>query len=76
MRVVVKVNNLGSINATGGLIGTYYNNFIDYDISNNKNYKYYLKYKLENNLSGFEQGLINLKTNSNEGSGIFILKEI
>ena len=74
--LLTKDNNLGSINATGGLIGTYYNNFIDYDISNNKNYKYYLKYKLENNLSGFEQGLINLKTNSNEGSGIFILKEI
>ena len=77
--LLTKDENLGSINATCGLIGTYYNNYIDFDISKNQNYKYYLKYKLENNESGkggIFQGLIDLKTNLDTGSSIFMLKEL
>ena len=71
--------NLGTINATGGFTNSYNINYIDNVISNN-NYKYYIKYKLENNDSQIPQGIININTQHIDaninGSSSIILYEL
>ena len=68
-------NHLGSIIATGGLTIPYNFNYLDSPNTNNL-VKYYLKYKLENNNSAEEMGIINIQTNSNYGSSNIILREL
>lgn len=70
-------NNIGSVIATGGLSIPY--NFIYLDEPNNNNnniIKYYLKYKLENNNSKENMGIINIQTNNINGSSNIILREL
>jgi hypothetical protein len=58
--VLVSQNiNIGNINATGGLNINYRLTLADEDV-NAGTVKYYLKYKLESNLSAQPQGIINL----------------
>ena len=68
-------NNLGSINATGGLTIPYHLNYVDTTPANGIN-RYYLKYQLENNNSNQSMGLINISTQSFTGSSGIILREV
>jgi hypothetical protein len=55
--------SLGTINATGGFKNTYTLSFMD--IPNNLlSNKYYIKYKLENNVSLVPQGIVDINTSS------------
>ena len=68
-------NDLGSINATGGLTIPYHLNYLDTTPANGIN-RYYLKYQLENNNSNQSMGLINISTQSFIGSSGIILREL
>lgn len=71
--------NVGCINATGGFTNSYSINMIDVPGSIDPQ-KYYIKYQLENNNSGIEQGIVNINTeliNSNvNGSSCLTLYEL
>ena len=73
--MLTQSNNLGSLIATGGLTIPYNLSYLD-SPNNNNLAKYYLKYKLENNNSLQEMGLINIQTSQNNGSSNFLLREI
>lgn len=63
-------NNLGSINATGGLTIPYHLSYLDKSPSSSSINRYYLKYQLENNNSNQLMGL------STTGSSSIILREV
>ena len=73
--------NLGSINGTGGLTQTYTLNIIDRLYNQNlDSHKYYIKYKLEDNIYGNREpmGIVNINTLDTgvNGSSVIILSEI
>jgi len=73
--MIVQTINLGSVNATGGITIPYSLTYLDENLSEGLK-KYYIKYKLENNASSVEQGIINVKTAELAGSSNIILREI
>jgi hypothetical protein len=73
--MIYRSNELGSINATGGLNIPYSFNYLDKNLANGPK-KYYLKYKLENNLHRQEQGIINLNSPYSSGSGNILLTNV
>jgi hypothetical protein len=73
--MIYRSNELGSINATGGLNIPYSFNYLDKNLANGPK-KYYLKYKLENNLHSQEQGIINLNSLYSSGSGNILLTNV
>jgi len=73
--MISRSNELGTINATGGLIIPYSFNYLDKNLANGPK-KYYLKYKLENNLHSQEQGIINLNSLYSSGSGNILLTNV
>jgi len=73
--MISRSNELGTINATGGLIIPYSFNYLDKNLANGPK-KYYLKYKLENNLHSQEQGIINLNSLYSYGSGNILLTNV
>jgi hypothetical protein len=66
--------SLGASFTTEGLIIPYNVTYLDHDVSSGPK-KYYLKYKLENNLYQQKQGILNVKTSQN-GSPNILLREI
>jgi hypothetical protein len=66
--------SLGSSFTTEGLIIPYNVTYLDENVSRGPK-KYYLKYKLENNLYQQKQGILNVKTSQN-GSPNILLREI
>ncbi len=66
--------SLGSSFTTEGLIIPYNVTYLDENVSSGPK-KYYLKYKLENNLYQQKQGILNIKTSEN-GSPNILLREI
>ena len=75
LSMLTQNNNIGSVIATGGLTIPYNLTYLDENLSNTQK-KYYLKYKLENNNSQKNMGLINLQTSQNNGFSNFLLREI
>lgn len=75
LSMLTQSNNLGSVIATGGLSVPFNLSYLDI-LNNNNLTKYYLKYKLENNNSLEEMGLINIQTSQNNGFSNIILREI
>ena len=73
--MISRSSELGTLNATGGLTIPYNFNYLDKDLANGRK-KYYLKYKLENNLYGQEQGIINLSSPNGVGSGNILLANV
>jgi hypothetical protein len=73
--MIAQSNELGTINATGGLTIPYNFNYLDKNLVNGPK-KYYLKYKLENNLYNQEQGIINLNSPYSPGSGNILLANV
>ena len=73
--MIYRSNELGSINATGGLNIPYSFNYLDKNLANGPK-KYYLKYKLENNLHSQAQGIINLNSLYSSGSGNILLTNV
>jgi len=73
--MIYRSNELGTINATGGLNIPYSFNYLDKNLANGPK-KYYLKYKLENNLHSQEQGIINLNSLYSSGSGNILLTNV
>ena len=66
--------SLGTAFTTEGLIIPYNVTYLDENVTNGPK-KYYLKYKLENNLYQQKQGILNIKTSQN-GSPNILLREI
>ena len=75
LSMINRSSELGTLNATGGLTIPYNFNYLDKDLANGPK-KYYLKYKLENNLYGQEQGIINLSSPYGAGSGNILLANV
>ena len=75
LSMITRSSELGTLNATGGLTIPYNFNYLDKDLANGPK-KYYLKYKLENNLYGQEQGIINLSSPNGIGSGNILLANV
>ena len=67
--------SLGTLNGAAGLNLSYNMTYLDENINSGPN-KYYLKYKLDNNNSAKEQGIINIRTNYNNSSSRILLREI
>ena len=64
----------GSRNATSGLTMSYSFTYLDENYNNSPK-KYYIKYKLDNNNSNQEQGIVNIRTSIINGSSNILLKE-
>ena len=75
LSMINQSSELGTLNATGGLTIPYNFNYLDKDLANGPK-KYYLKYKLENNLYNQEQGIINLSSPYGAGSGNILLANV
>jgi hypothetical protein len=70
--MLMQSTNLGSVNAAGGIVIPYSLTYLDNSLNAGPK-KYYIKYKLENNVSFIRQGIINLQTGSDSN---IILTEI
>ena len=70
--MILQSKELGHMNATGGLTIPYSITYLDENLNGGQK-KYYLKYKLENNNSAEEQGIINVNTSQFLGSSNIIL---
>jgi len=70
--MLMQSTNLGSVNAAGGIVIPYSLTYLDNSLNAGPK-KYYIKYKLENNVSLIRQGIINLQTGSDSN---IILTEI
>ena len=70
--MIVQSTELGSVNAAGGIVIPYSLTYLDNSLNAGPK-KYYIKYKLENNISLVRQGIINLQPGT--GSNI-VLTEI
>ena len=73
--MVSRTSNIGITNATGGYITNYRLSFLDENVPNGTN-KYYLKYKLENNVSAQQQGILNVNITLLYGSSNIVLRKI
>ena len=73
--MISRTSNIGITNATGGFISNYRLSLLDENASNGTN-KYYLKYKLENNASAQQQGIINVNITLLYGSSNIVLRKI
>ena len=72
--MIFENNNIGSINATGGFAFPYSITYLDENHDNNSK-KYYLKYKLQREAYNRQDGIINVRTSTINGSSNFILQE-
>jgi hypothetical protein len=74
--MIFENNNIGSINATGGFTFPYSITYLD-ENHNNDQKKYYLKYKLQKGGGNRNDGIVNVRTSTINGSGSsnFILQE-
>jgi hypothetical protein len=61
--MLMQSTNLGSVNAAGGIVIPYSLTYLDNSLNAGPK-KYYIKYKLENNISLVRQGIINLQPGS------------
>ena len=75
LSMILQSKELGHMNATGGLTIPYSITYLDENLNGGQK-KYYLKYKLENNNSAEEQGIINVNTSQFLGSSNIILREV
>ena len=75
LSMLVQSKDLGTVIAGGGIPIPYSITYLDENLTAGAK-KYYIKYKLENNVSGIEQGIINVKTSETLGSGSIILREV
>ena len=75
LSMISQMTYIGTVNATKGLTIPYSFEYLDVNLSNGIK-KYYLKYKLENNLSNQEQGIINLNNGDSIGSSYILLGNI
>jgi hypothetical protein len=73
--ILIQDCSIGIINSTNGLTTPYNLTYLDENI-NSGTVKYYLKYKLEKNITGEQMGIINIKTSSTNGSSSIILRQI
>lgn len=73
--MIIQDCSIGILNGTNGLSIPYNLTYLDENISTGL-IKYYLKYKLENNISGQHMGLINVKTALINGSSSIILRQM
>jgi hypothetical protein len=74
LSMISKSNNLGSVNAAGGILIPFSLTYFDTNLSSGDK-KYYLKYKLENNTL-VSQGIINVNTSESGSTSNIILREI
>ena len=74
LSMISKSNNLGSVNAVGGIPIPFSLTYFDTNLSSGDK-KYYLKYKLENNTL-VSQGIINVNTSESGSTSNIILREI
>jgi predicted transport protein len=75
LSMLVQSKDLGTVIAGGGIPIPYSITYLDENLTAGPK-KYYIKYKLENNISGVEQGIINVQTSETSGSGSIILREV
>ena len=78
LSMISQSTNFGIVNSTNGLTIPYYFNYLDKNLSNGPK-KYYLKYKLENNVKGLEEDLgleEGLVQNQNKAQGIVNISTI
>jgi hypothetical protein len=73
--MIIQDCSIGIINVTNGLSIPYNLTYLDENI-NSGTIKYYLKYKLEKNITGKQMGLINVRTSLINGSSGIILRQI
>ena len=67
--------SIGIINPTNGLVIPYNLTYLDENL-NSGTIKYYLKYKLEKNITGEQMGIINVRTSLTNGSSGILLRQI
>jgi len=72
--MIFENNNIGSINATGGFAFPYTITYLDENRDNNSK-KYYLKYKIQKEDYDRNEGIVNVRTSTINGSSNFILQE-
>ena len=73
--ILIQDCSIGIINSTNGLAIPYNLTYLDENL-NSGTIKYYLKYKLEKNITGQHMGIINVKTSLTNGSSGIILRQI
>lgn len=73
--MISQSKELGTVNATNGLTIPYSFSYLDENLVNGPK-KYYLKYKLKNNISNQEQGIVNLNTLNSIGSSYILLESV
>ena len=74
LSMIMQDSIFGSSNATSGLTMSYNFTYLDENLNNSPK-KYYIKYKLDNNNSNQEQGIVNIRTTTINGSSNILLKE-
>lgn len=78
LSMLVQSKDLGTVIAGGGISIPYSITYLDENLTAGSK-KYYIKYKLENNISSIGsigQGIINIKTSETLGSASIILREV
>ena len=75
LSMLVQSKDLGTVIAGGGIQIPYSITYLDENLTAGDK-KYYIKYKLENNISSIGQGIINIKTSETLGSASIILREV
>ena len=75
LSMLVQSKDLGTVIAGGGIPIPYSITYLDENLTAGDK-KYYIKYKLENNISNIGQGIINIKTSETLGSASIILREV
>ena len=73
--MIIQDCSIGIINSTNGLAIPYNLTYLDENL-NSGTIKYYLKYKLEKNITGQQMGIINVKTSLTNGSSGILLRQI
>jgi hypothetical protein len=74
LSMIMQDSIFGSSNATSGLTMSYNFTYLDENFNNSPK-KYYIKYKLDSNNSNQEQGIVNVRTSTINGSSNILLKE-
>ena len=75
LSMLVQSKDLGTVIAGGGIPIPYSITYLDENLTAGSK-KYYIKYKLENNISNIGQGIKNIKTSETLGSASIILREV
>ena len=75
LSMLVQSKDLGTVIAGGGIPIPYSITYLDENLTAGSK-KYYIKYKLENNISNIGQGIINVTTAETLGSASIILREV